>query len=169
MHRHLRPFGSNPSITSYILYSSCLMFQAMHIIKLSNLHFFHFQRFDKHIRVLVWCIKLLTLQVYVSSLAVGCFTSGDQFIDRFYPGATDHMTRNFCAMGAFAVGTLVFTMLLYKLIGPKILHWCWRDLDLWIVMCFPVLLYLNLVWLVSKVQYFCKCLWISDELIENLM
>jgi len=48
--------------------------------------------------------------------------SGDTYIERYYPGAVDHMVRNFLAIGAYAIGTLVLAVLAYEVRGVRNLH-----------------------------------------------
>ncbi|KAL5008818.1 hypothetical protein ScPMuIL_014399 [Solemya velum] len=50
------------------------------------------------------------------------FTTGDVYLDTFYPGAVDHMERNFGACVGFAVGYVVLTTLVFKLKGIPNLH-----------------------------------------------
>lgn len=49
-------------------------------------------------------------------------TSGDMYIEAYYPGAVDHMARNFGAIGAYALGTLVLAVLAYEIRGTRNLH-----------------------------------------------
>lgn len=48
--------------------------------------------------------------------------TGDMYIAAYYPGAVDHMTRNFLAIAAYAIGTLILAMLAYELRGARNLH-----------------------------------------------
>ena len=66
-----------------------------------------------------WLISNYT-HLYISATCL--FPNGNIYIEQYYPGAQNHVARNFGAMGAYAVGTLVFAMLLFKLRGLRNLH-----------------------------------------------
>ncbi|XP_053377061.1 ATP-binding cassette sub-family G member 5-like [Mercenaria mercenaria] len=51
-----------------------------------------------------------------------CIPNGNFYIDAYYPGADDHIARNFGAVGAYAVGTLILAMLAFKAGGLRNLH-----------------------------------------------
>ncbi|KAK3094013.1 hypothetical protein FSP39_022934 [Pinctada imbricata] len=50
------------------------------------------------------------------------YTSGDDYLNEFYPDAIDNMHRNFGALGGFMVSFLVFTILAYKIRGIPNIH-----------------------------------------------
>ena len=59
---------------------------------------------------------------YIVILSATCIPNGNFYIEKFYPGGQDHVTRNFGAMSAYAVGSLIVTMFMFKLRGLRNLH-----------------------------------------------
>lgn len=63
----------------------------------------------------------LELDCNLNSTAT-CIPNGNFYIDAYYPGADEHIARNFGAVGAYAVGTLVLAILAFKVGGLRNLH-----------------------------------------------
>ena len=51
-----------------------------------------------------------------------CVPNGNDYIAQFYPGGQNHVARNFGAMVAYALGTLILAMIVFKLRGLRNLH-----------------------------------------------
>ncbi|GFR98642.1 ATP-binding cassette sub-family G member 5 [Elysia marginata] len=51
-----------------------------------------------------------------------CSQTGDNFIDTYYPGALEHINRNFSLLGGFSIGILIFAVFMFKLRGTPTLH-----------------------------------------------
>ena len=47
--------------------------------------------------------------------------NGDAFLDANYPGAVEHINRNFELLAVFTVGFLLLAMLSFKVFGLKML------------------------------------------------
>ncbi|KAH9488427.1 ATP-binding cassette sub- G member 5 [Bulinus truncatus] len=64
------------------------------------------------------------LQFTCDSPASGeqCIKTGAEFIQMYYPGSLEHVTRNFILTGAYLVATLGLALSLFKLRGSPILH-----------------------------------------------
>ncbi|XP_013402842.1 ATP-binding cassette sub-family G member 5 [Lingula anatina] len=62
------------------------------------------------------------LTLHCGSDPVLCLRNGSLYITLFYPGALDHMTRNFAALGGFIFGFIVIAMVIFKIFGIKQLH-----------------------------------------------
>ncbi|KAK3777332.1 hypothetical protein RRG08_062497, partial [Elysia crispata] len=48
--------------------------------------------------------------------------TGDNFLETYYPGALDNISRNFSLLGGFSVGILIFAVFMFKLRGSPTLH-----------------------------------------------
>ncbi|KAK3772827.1 hypothetical protein RRG08_062509, partial [Elysia crispata] len=51
-----------------------------------------------------------------------CAQTGDNFLETYYPGALDNISRNFSLLGGFSVGILIFAVFMFKLRGSPTLH-----------------------------------------------
>ncbi|XP_052766024.1 ATP-binding cassette sub-family G member 5-like [Mya arenaria] len=51
-----------------------------------------------------------------------CIESGDDYIDAYYPGSTEHIARNFGILVAYDIGTLIIAIMCFKIKGTKNLH-----------------------------------------------
>jgi hypothetical protein len=60
--------------------------------------------------------------MFIFSGTTTCFANGNEFIAAFFPGADDHMARNFGALAAYCVGTLIFAIVAFKIGGLKSMH-----------------------------------------------
>lgn len=58
----------------------------------------------------------------ISGQTAVCFPNGTTFIQQYYPGADERITRNFGALGAYAVGTMILAIVAFKIGGLRNLH-----------------------------------------------
>ncbi|XP_045159980.2 ATP-binding cassette sub-family G member 5-like [Mercenaria mercenaria] len=56
------------------------------------------------------------------NVTLNCIENGNSFIDAYFPGADDHIARNFGCLVAYSAGTLIFAILVFKLAGLRNLH-----------------------------------------------
>ena len=59
----------------------------------------------------------------VSVSGLPCVSNGDVFLDANYPGAADHIQRNFQLLAAFVVGYQIIAIIAFKVFGMRVMQW----------------------------------------------
>ena len=55
-------------------------------------------------------------------VTLSCMSSGNEFIDKYYPGADRHIAENFGYLTAYIAATIIFAIIVFKLSGLRNLH-----------------------------------------------